>query len=129
MAETLAKRSQGSEYDPRTDTFRDGSGNDRGWFDFRADNLFREASGLAYAYHGLLQGLREDFARVIDTRDVGDVWDRLEIHMASAAALSPLMVSNGAEDGMLVPDHLAVMTERLLRARANLSEIRDVLSR
>ena len=123
----LGKRSQGMRYDPRTDEFVTGEGNDRGWFDFNADDLFMYASGKMYAYHGLLQGLRSDFAGVIQRRDISAIWDLMEEHVAEAAALQPLIVSNGREDGAFMPDHLAVMSQKMLRARANMSEIRDIL--
>lgn len=125
----LSRRSAGREYDPVTDTFVRGDGNDRGWFDFRADNLFMEASGQMFAYHGLLQAAREDFADVIATRGLSGVWDRMEQHIAQAAALEPLIVSNGREDGVLMPDHLSIMSENILRARTNMSEIRGILER
>lgn len=125
----LGKRSQGERYDPRTDEFVTGEGNDRGWFDFRADDLFMFASGKMYAYHGLLQAVRADFAGVIQRRDLGAVWDLMEEHVAEAAALQPLIISNGREDGALMPDHLAVLSQKMLRARANMTEIRDILTR
>ncbi len=127
--DALAKRSQGTRYDPQTDTFVAGEGNDRGWFDFHADDLFMFALGQMYAYHGLLQAARLDFADVLSKRDLGPVWDLLERHVAEAAALSPTIVSNGREDGMIMPDHLAVMAQNILRARANMTELRDVLKR
>ncbi len=125
----LGKRSQGERYDPRADEFVPGEGNDRGWFDFRADDLFMFSSGKMYAYHGLLQAARADFAGVIQRRDIGAIWDLMEEHVAEAAALQPLIVSNGREDGALMPDHLAVLSQKMLRARANMSEIRDILTR
>lgn len=39
----LAQRGQGLIYDPATDEFVQGPGNNRGWFDFRADNVFHRA--------------------------------------------------------------------------------------
>lgn len=125
----VARRSQGEVYDVATHTFVDGEGNDRGWFDLRADNFFHEARGKMYAYHGLLQAARIDFAEVIEKRDLADVWDRMEAHVAEAANLSPWIVSNGREDGFLMPDHLSVMGENILRARANMTELRDILAR
>lgn len=125
----IGRRSQGEVYDVATHTFVEGQGNDRGWFDFRADNFFHEARGRMYAYHGLLQAAKIDFAEVIERRDLGDVWDRMEAHVAEAANLSPLIVSNGREDGFLTPDHLSVMAENILRARANMTELRDILAR
>lgn len=125
--DTLGRRSQGERYDPVTDTFVPGEGNDWGWFDMHADDLFMYASGEMYAYHGLLQAARLDFADVVAKRDIGQIWDQLERHIAEAAALSPLIVSNGREDGIMMPDHLAVLAENILRARANITELRDVL--
>lgn len=125
----VARRSQGQVYDVSTHSFVDGEGNDAGWFDMKADNLFNEARGRMYAYHGLMQGARIDFADVIEKRDLSDVWDRMEAHIAEAAVLSPLIVSNGREDGFAMPDHLSVMAENILRARANMTELRDILAR
>lgn len=127
VVDQLSKRTTSWKYDPKTDKFVPGEGNNRGWFDFEADNLFYEASGQMYAYHGLLQATREDFKYVIETRGLKDLWDRLEEHVAEAAALSPSIVSNGARDGFLMPGHLAAMSESILRAKANLDEIADVL--
>jgi hypothetical protein len=125
----LARRSLGSRYDPLTDEYVPGEGNDRGWFDFRADNVFYDASGLMYAYHGILQATRRDFAQVIANRNLGDIWNRMERNVAEAAALGPLIVANGRRDGFLIPDHLAAMSENVLRARTNMTEISDILDR
>jgi hypothetical protein len=128
-ADGLAKRSLGSRYDPVRDEYVSGEGNDRGWFDFRADNVFYDSSGLMYAYHGIMQAARRDFSDVIQTRNLGDIWNRMERNIAEAAALGPFIVANGRRDGFLIPDHLAVMSENVLRARANMTEISDILDR
>mgnify|MGYP001409762306 CR=1 FL=1 len=129
VVDQLSKRATASKYDPWKDEFVAGEGNNRGWFDFRADNLYYEALGQMYAYHGFLQAAREDFKYVIETRGLTDIWDRLEAHVAEAASLNPLIVSNGSRDGFLMPAHLATMSESILRARVNMDEIQDVLSR
>lgn len=128
-ADALAKRSQAVRYDATNNEFVDGEGNNRGWFDTRADNFFMAASGQMYAYHGLIQGARLDFLDVITKRDLIDVWNRMEQHIAEAAALSPMIVSNGREDGLFMPAHLSVMAANILRARANMTELRDILKR
>lgn len=128
-ADALAKRSQAVRYDATKNEFVDGEGNNRGWFDTRADNFFMAASGQMYAYHGLIQGARLDFSDVITKRDLTDVWNRMEQHIAEAAALSPMIVSNGREDGLFMPAHLSVMAAKILRARANMTELRDILKR
>ena len=129
VVDSLDKRSNAERYDPRTHAFIASTGNNRGWFDFLADNRLNHASGMMYAYHGLLQAVRVDFAGVIQQRSLGDVWDRMEAHLAEAAAFDPLIVSNGREDGFAFPAHLASMSSRMLQARANMSEIVDILDR
>ncbi len=102
---------------------------DAGWFDFRADDTFWYALGQLYGYHAILQGARADFADVIKARNVDDIWDNMEAHLRFAVGLSPWIVSNGAEDGLLFPSHLTALGFYALRARANLVEIRSVLDR
>ena len=112
-----------------TDTFVPGEGNDWGWFDPRADDLFMFALGQMYAYHGLLQAARLDFGDVVDKRDRGPVRDLLERHVAEAARhCLQRSFRTGREDGMMMPDHFASWRRSLL-ARANLTELRDVLKR
>ncbi len=128
-ADALATRSQAMRYNAPTQTFVPGEGNNRGWFDTRADNYFMAASGQMYAYHGLIQAARVDFSGVIEKRDLVDVWNRMEEHVAEAAALAPAIVSNGREDGLIMPAHLSVLAANILRARANMTELRDILRR
>lgn len=125
----LSKRANSARYDAKTDKFIPGKDYNLGWFDFHADDYFYEALGEMYAYHGLLQAARVDFDYVVRTRGLGDIWDQMEEHVAEAAALNPLIVSNGSRDGFIMPAHLASMSEIMLRARANMSEIEAVLSR
>ncbi len=100
-----------------------------GWFDTRADDIFWFAKGQLYAYYGILRGARADFREVIKTRQIADIWDRMEEHMRSAIELDPMIVSNGKEDGWLMPTHLTTFGFYILRARSNLVEIRSVLDR
>lgn len=131
ISERLAQRARGEEWNTETHVFAPttGDGNDRGWFDMRADNLFHISRGRMYALHGLMQGAKADFADVIKTRDLTDVWLRMEAHIAEAAVLNPQVVSNGRADGTLAPDHLSVMAAHVLRARANMVELRSILDR
>lgn len=128
-ASQLSARSKATEWSPERKAFVDASGNNRGWFDFRADNLFHEARGQLFALHGLLQAVRVDFEAVSEGSDLDAVWDRMESHIADGARLNPWIVSNGAEEGVITPDHLSVMGEKVLRARANMVELREILDR
>ncbi|MFO7857107.1 MAG: DUF2333 family protein [Paracoccaceae bacterium] len=123
----LQKRSRAEVWSHEELEFVPGEGNDRGWFDFRADNIVMEARGQLYALHGLLQAVRVDFATSVRQAQLDQIWDRLESHVAEGARFDPLIVSNGATDGLLAPDHLSAMGEKVLRARANMVELRDVL--
>lgn len=100
-----------------------------GWFDTRADDIFMNAKGQLYGYHGILQAVRADFSEVVKSRQLDDIWDRMEDHISRAIALDPFIVSNGREDGWLMPTHLTTLGFYILRARSNLVEIRSILDR
>ena len=100
-----------------------------GWFDVRADNEFWRAVGQLYGYYGVVKAAQTDFSDVIQTRGLTALWDRMEEQLRTALELSPLIVSNGDEDGFVMPTHLTTMGFYVLRVRANMTEIRDVLQR
>ena len=100
-----------------------------GWLDVRADNEFWTSLGKLYGYYGIVRAARTDFGDVIETRALGPLWDRLEEQMRAALALSPLIVSNGDEDGFVMPTHLTTIGFYVLRVRENMVEIRSVLDR
>ena len=100
-----------------------------GWFDTRADDLFMFAKGQMYAYYGILVAARADFAEVIEGREIVAIWDNMIDHIARSIRLDPLIISNGAEDGWLMPSHLTALGFYILRARSNLVEVRSVLDR
>ena len=100
-----------------------------GWGDTLADNEFWNALGKLYAYSGILRAARADFADVVQTRGLDTLWDRMEDQLRAALELSPLIVSNGDEDGFVMPTHLTTMGFYVLRVRENLVEIRSVLDR
>lgn len=125
----LAKRSRSAQWDVRLKKFVSSEGNDLGFFDMRADGMFWQAEGEAYAWHGLLQAARADMIEAVDNQRLQEIWDSTESHVAEAIILNPLIVSNGPEDGLVMPAHLAALAQRILRARANIVEMRDVLTR
>ena len=100
-----------------------------GWFDTRADDIFWHANGELYAYYGILKAARSDFSDVIEQRGLEDLWSRMEEHIKLAIELDPAIVSNGREDGWMMPTHLTTIGFYILRARSNLVEIRSVLDR
>ena len=100
-----------------------------GWFDTRADNLFHFARGELYAHYGILKAARADFQDIIEARQIADLWTNMESQLKSAIDLNPMIVSNGTEDGWIMPTHLTTIGFYILRVRANLVEIRSVLDR
>jgi hypothetical protein len=49
--------------------------------------------------------------------------------LRGALDVRPLIISNGAESGFIMPTHLATMGFYVLRVRSNMVEIRSVLDR
>lgn len=100
-----------------------------GWFDTRADNQFWFTYGQLYAYYGILKAAHVDFADVIRSRQLEDVWTTMEEQLRKTLDLDPVIVSNGREDGWIMPSHLATVGFYLLRVRSNLVEVRSILDR
>ncbi|HZD25276.1 MAG TPA: DUF2333 domain-containing protein, partial [Alphaproteobacteria bacterium] len=82
-----------------------------------------------YAYYLLLREMQADFQGVIKDRDVGNAWGKMLDNMREAATLQPLVVVNGAPDSQFLPSHLAAQGFYLLRARAKLREITNILQK
>lgn len=100
-----------------------------GWFDTRADDRFWFAFGQLYGYYGILTATRADFEDVIRSRQIGPLWSATEDQFRAALRIQPWIISNGREDGWIMPTHLATMGFYVLRVRSNLVELRAVLDR
>ncbi len=100
-----------------------------GWFDMRADDRFWFAYGQLYGYYGILSAAGADFEAVIKARGIGPLWTESIKQLRSALRIQPAIISNGREDGWIMPTHLATMGFYILRVRSNLVEMRDVLAR
>ncbi|MCG8443092.1 MAG: DUF2333 family protein [Caulobacterales bacterium] len=99
-------------------------------FDRRADKLYYNVKGRAYAFTLLLRGLRADFGDVIDARPgVAGPYDEMIAELALVAGAKPLIVMNGAPSGMSANNHLAAQGFYLLRARTKMREITDILAK
>jgi hypothetical protein len=100
-----------------------------GWFDTRADDRFWFAFGQLYGYYGILSGAGADFENVVAQRGLAPIYTETLKQLRSALRIQPLIISNGREDGWIMPTHLATMGFYILRVRSNLVEIRDILAR
>lgn len=98
-----------------------------GWFDTKADDVFYATKGRLYGYYLLLRELGIDFQDVIAEKKAENVWHRMLDSLRIAAEMDPLIVSNGANDGLFVPSHLEVQGFYLLRARTQLKEVANIL--
>ncbi|PTM92701.1 DUF2333 family protein [Mycoplana dimorpha] len=100
-----------------------------GWFDTRADDRFWFAFGQLYGYYGILSAAGADFDAVITQRGLTQIWAETVKQLRAALNIQPLIISNGREDGWIMPTHLATMGFYILRVRSNLVEMRDILTR
>jgi hypothetical protein len=101
--------------------------NNLGWFDTYGDNYFWDAMGQMYAYYGILSAAHADFEDIIRTKAADALWNRMEGQLRSTLDLDPLIISNGREDGWIMPTHLTTLGFKILRVRSNLVEVRDIL--
>ncbi|MBA8834870.1 MULTISPECIES: DUF2333 family protein [Rhizobium] len=101
----------------------------RGWFDTRADDRFWFAYGQLYGYYAIMAAAQADFSQVVAERNLGAIWGGTMRQFQSALRIQPAIISNGREDGWIMPSHLATMGFYILRVRSNLVEIRSVLDR
>jgi hypothetical protein len=100
-----------------------------GWFDTRADDRYWFAYGQLYGYYGVMAAAGADFDAVITQRGLAPIWQESIKQLRSALRIQPLIISNGREDGWIMPTHLATLGFYVLRVRSNLVEMRDILAR
>jgi len=99
------------------------------WIDFQADDRFYRTKGELYTYALVLRELGKDFEPVIKERGLQTVWANMIDNLFQAADLHPWVVVNGAPDSQFLPSHLAAQGFFLLRARAQMYEIMDILTK
>ncbi len=100
-----------------------------GWFDTRADDRFWFAYGQLYGYYGVLSAAGADFDGIITQRGLTPIWAESIKQLRASLRIQPLIISNGKEDGWIMPTHLATLGFYVLRVRSNLVEMRDILAR
>ena len=83
--------------------------------------------GQIYAYNGFVSAAHADFEDIIRTKALDAVWNRMETELRQTVDLDPWIISNGKEDGWIMPTHLTTLGFKILRVRSNLVEVRDIL--
>jgi len=101
--------------------------NSGSWIDLHADDVFYQNKGLLYGDALILRDLGKDFADILNEKGTQPIWDRMVSSMLEGAELSPWIVINGRPDALMQPNHLAAQGFYLIRARAQLEELGDVL--
>lgn len=96
-------------------------------YDPRADDVFYSIKGQSYGYALVLRALAEDFEALLRERGIATLWAQMLASLDHAARMDPLVVVNAAPDGILLPSHLAAQGFYVLRARAQMREITNVL--
>jgi hypothetical protein len=97
------------------------------WMDFHADDVFYLNKGLLYGNALILRDLGTDFGKILEEKGAKQIWDRMVTSMMEGAQLRPWIVINGRPDALMQPNHLAAQGFYLIRARAQLEELNDVL--
>ncbi len=100
-----------------------------GLLDLKADKIFYRTKGKAYGYYMVLTSLRKDFETVIESRETAELYDKMLEELRHAAVMKPLVVNNGTPGGQFFPNHLANQGFYILRARAKLRELTDILKK
>ena len=103
--------------------------NSGSWLDFQADDVFYQNKGRMYADALILRDLGKDFADILKEKGAQPIWDRMVQSLLEGAELQPWVVINGRPDAMMQPNHLAAQGFYLIRARAQLEELNDVLTK
>lgn len=97
--------------------------------DLDADDVFFVIKGQAYGYYMLLRELKQDFQLILRDREAGNVYDQMLISLRNVATMRPLIVFNGPPDSSFLPSHLAAEGFYLLRARTQLQEVSNILTK
>jgi len=96
-------------------------------FESHTDDIFYSTKGRMYAYYIVLKGLQADFAPVIAQRHLAKPWADMMESFRAGVALEPMIVLDGAPDSDFFPCTLCGEGFYVLRARARLREIEDIL--
>ena len=66
---------------------------------------------------------------ILSTTGLTKTFITMKQQIRDTLEIDPLIISNGSESAFMMPSHLATMGFYLLRVRANMTEMRDILDR
>jgi Uncharacterized protein conserved in bacteria (DUF2333) len=96
------------------------------WIDLKADDVFYDTRGQAYAASLVLAALRNDYSDLVAARQLNKLWDDMQQDLRELVMIDPLIVTNGKAGG-LVPNDLQAQNAKLGQVRSRLREITSIL--
>ncbi len=103
--------------------------NGGGFLEFKSNAIYFTAKGRLYAYYLILRELGKDFAPIIKEKGMQNVWDNAVASLKDASSLFPLIIFNGRGDSQFLPCHLCGQGFWLLRARTQLYEVSNIITK
>ena len=94
-----------------------------------SEMCIRDSVGSEMCIRDSLSAVRADFDQVLNERNLKPIWGETLKQFQGALAVQPAIISNGREDGWIMPNHLSTMGFYILRVRSNLVEIRSIIDR
>lgn len=94
-----------------------------------SDDLYYRIKGSLYAYSLILQELERDGFELIKEKKAEKTWADMMDSLQEGATLHPTIILDGDPDGQILPSHLTAQGFYLLRARAKLSSMVDILAK
>jgi len=96
---------------------------------WRTDDYFYHAQGFAHVLHLLMRAVRREYAPTLADRSVvRQLFDEVTDALSRAAALKPLVVLEGAPDGLLA-NHRRNLDAFVVEARQKMYSIREELEK
>ncbi len=96
--------------------------------DQAADYVFYFTKGKLYAYYILIEAIGQDFEAIIQNEGLAGLWPQMLTSFREASILKPIFVSNSRPGGFFLASHLAEIGFYMLRAKAQLLDVTDVLA-
>jgi Uncharacterized protein conserved in bacteria (DUF2333) len=94
--------------------------------DFKADDVFYDARGEAYAAYLILASLRSDYSDLIAARQLNKLWDDMQQDLRDLVQVDPMVVTNGKPGGLISND-LVAQNAKLGQVRSRLREVTNIL--
>jgi len=92
-------------------------------------DLFYNTKGRMYGNYMILKSLEKDFAPVIAERQIGTIWNNMLQSLQEGMSGGHFLVINASTKDSIFANHLASQGFYLVRARGQMREITDILTK